>query len=217
MKAKFLFLLMMFTLNGFTQNDTKTTFFSITPRSSGNLKVNGLALGLGLNMSENNSIKSVNGMNIEVNPLSIFILMFDDPSRRGFQETPTLHVNGLNIGTGHSNMNEDIAYSGISISLFNAGYSCNGISINGIYNYSTKLNGLHLSLLSNDSKFANGMFVAFSNNSQQLNGIQIGVLNNSQSFKGIQIGIINKCKTQKGLQIGFWNSNNKRSMPFLNW
>jgi len=218
MKIKILVVLLVFSATVFAQQDhLKTTLFSFTPKTNGVQEVNGLAIGLGLNMSEKNSIQKINGLNIEINPLSIFILMFDDPERRGLLNPPTVSVNGLSIGTGHSNMNENIAYSGVAISLFNAGYSCNGISVNGICNYTSQLNGIHLSGISNMSKSANGMFVAFSNYSENMNGIQIGFLNKTQNFNGLQIGIFNKSTTQKGIQIGFWNSNKKRSMPFINW
>lgn len=218
MKTKILVVLLAFSTTVFAQQEhLKTTLFSFTPKTNGVEKVNGLAIGLGLNMSEKNSIQKINGLNIEINPLSIFIFMFDDPERRGFQNAPTAYINGISIGTGHSNMNENLAYSGMEISLFNTGYSCNGISVNGIYNYNTQLNGIHLSGISNVSKSANGMLVAFSNYSENMNGIQIGILNKTQNFNGLQIGIFNRSSTQKGLQIGFWNINQKRSLPFINW
>lgn len=221
MKKIFLLSMLIIALNSEGQerkNDSLcTTIFSLTPRTSKELKVNGIAIGAGLNISENNSIQKINGLNIEVNPLSLLILMFADPEREGFSDSPTVFVNGLSIGTGHSNQNEDIAYSGLEISLFNASHSCNGVSVNGIYNYASKLNGIHISTLLNYSKNANGLFVSISNHSEKMNGFQLGVINYADDFKGLQIGVFNRSKQQKGLQIGFWNINAKRSMPFINW
>lgn len=236
MKAKFSILFLMITCYGFSQDfivqdSLKTVVFSLTPRSKKVQTVNGLAVGLGYDLFENSKIKKVNGLNLEFNPLDILIVMFDDPSRRGFAEESTLKINGLSIGTGHSNQNEDVAFSGVTVSVFNSGYSSNGISVNGFYNYSTKMNGLHITGLYNASKSMNGLSISFGNETEKLNGMQLGVLNNadyfngfqlglinkSSKFKGIQIGIVNKCKSQKGLQIGFWNSNQKRSFPFINW
>jgi hypothetical protein len=213
------------------QDSLKTAVFSLTPRTKKIQKVNGLAMGLGYDMFENSKIKKVNGLNIEINPLTIFILMFDDPSRRGFPEESTIKINGLSLGTGHSNQNEDVAYSGLTVSIINSGYSCNGISTNGFYNYSTKMNGLHISGFYNISKNMNGLSISFANETKKLNGMQIGVFNATDNFngiqfgifnstsghKGIQIGLINKSNSHKGLQVGFWNINNKRSFPFINW
>lgn len=218
MRTRFLIFLLTATLSVFAQDDAiSSTVFSLTPRGNKDVRVNGLAIGAGLNISEHNTIKQINGLNIEVNPLSLLIVMFDDPSRRGFSESATATINGISIGTGHSNQNEDIAYNGLEVSLFNTSHSCNGISINGIYNYATNMNGIHVTSLLNYSKNANGLFLSFSNYSEKSNGLQIGFLNTAETFKGIQIGILNKTKNQKGLQIGFWNINSKRSTPFLNW
>jgi hypothetical protein len=236
MKTNFLILFLTsffcaFSQEKVSQDSLKTVVFSLTPRTKKVDMVNGLAIGLGYDMFENSKITEVNGINLEINPLTVLYLMFDDPSRRGFPKESTIKINGLSIGTGHSNQNEDVAYSGISVSLLNSGFSNNGISVNGFYNYATKMNGLHVSGLANVSKNMNGLSFSFSNTSENLNGIQIGLLNDADYFngiqvglythslkyRGIQIGLVNKTQSQKGLQLGFWNINNKRSFPFLNW
>ena len=236
MKTHFLILFMVSFFFGFaqesvSQDSLKTVIFSLTPRTKKVQQVNGLAIGLGYDIDADSKIKKVNGLNVEINPFTLLYFMFDDPSRRGFPEESTIKINGLSLGTGHSNLNEDVAYSGLSVSLINSGFSCNGISVNGLYNYATKMNGLHISGFGNVSKNMNGFSLSFSNNCENLNGIQIGVFNDadylngiqigivnkSSKYKGIQIGMINKTKSKKGLQVGFWNSNNKRSFPFINW
>lgn len=236
MKTNFLILFLASFFFGFSQekgpqNNLKTVVFSLTPRTSKVQQVNGLAIGLGYDINADSKIKKVNGLNVEINPFTLLYFMFDDPTRRGFPEESTIKINGLSVGTGHSNQNEDVAYSGLSVSLINSGFSCNGISVNGLYNYATKMNGLHISGFGNVSKNMNGLCLSFSNNSENFNGIQIGVFNDadyfngvqigiankSSKYKGIQIGLINKTKSQNGLQVGFWNINNKRSFPFLNW
>jgi hypothetical protein len=236
MKTNFLILFLASFLFGFSQENVnqdslKTTVFSLTPRTKKVQQVNGLAIGIGYDIGENNTVKKVNGLNIEINPFTLLYFMFDDPSRRGFPKESTVKINGLSLGTGHSNQNENVAYSGLSVSLINSGFSCNGFSINGLYNYSTKMNGLHVSGFGNISQNMNGLGVSFSNNSEKLNGMQVGIFNDadyfnglqmgiynkSTKYKGIQIGLVNKTNSQKGLQLGFWNINNKRSFPFLNW
>lgn len=236
MKTKFLIFLLALPFCANSQENVskdslKTVIFSLTPRTKKVQQVNGLAVGLGFDIDDDNKIKKVNGINLEIDPLTILYLMFDDPSRRGFPQEPTIKINGLNIGTGHSNQCENVAYTGLSVSLINTGFSCNGISVNGFYNYATKMNGLHISVIANVSKNINGIGFSFSNNTENLNGIQIGVFNDadyfkgiqlgvvnkSSQYKGVQIGLINKTKSQKGVQLGFWNINKKRSFPFLNW
>ncbi|MDI1318231.1 hypothetical protein [Flavobacterium sp.] len=236
MKTNFIIFFLASFFCGFSQENVrqdslKTVVFSLTPRTKKVQQINGLTIGLGYDLFPNSTIKKVNGLNLEINPFTILYLMFDDPTRRGFPEESSVKINGLSIATGHSNQNEDVAYSGWSVSLINSGFSCNGISVNGFYNYSTELNGLHISGFGNISRNMNGLSISFSNDSENLNGIQIGLLNNSDCFngiqmgifnqsskyKGIQIGLVNKTKGQKGFQVGFWNINNKRSFPFLNW
>jgi hypothetical protein len=235
MKTNFLILFLTSFFCAFSQevskDSLKTVVFSFTPRTKKVEKVNGLAIGLGYDMFENSKITEVNGINLEVNPFTLLYLMFDDPSRRGFPEEATVKINGLSIGTGHSNQNDDVAYSGLSISLINSGFSNNGISINGFRNYVTNMNGLHVSGFGNFSKNMNGLSLSLTNTSENGNGIQIGLLNGAANFngiqiglfnesskyRGVQIGLVNKTKSQKGLQLGFWNINNKRSFPFLNW
>lgn len=218
MKKRFLIFLFLVSLSVFSQNDSiSSKVFSLTPRSNKDIKVNGIAIGLGISMGDENTLSQINGLNIEINPLSIFILMFDDPSRRGFSESSTATINGISLSSGHSNQNEDILYNGLQLSLFSTSHTCNGISLNGFYNYATNMNGIHGSLFCNYSKKSNGLFVSLSNFSENNNGLQVGIFNKTENFYGVQLGVINKTKKQKGLQIGLWNINSKRSMPFLNW
>ena len=219
MITRFLMLLIVVSQSLNAQQDSiAVSLFSLTPRTNKTIIVDGIALGAGINMAQNNSIKKINGLNLEINPFSILVFLFDDSSKRGFSESATVAINGLSMGTGHSNQNQSVAYSGVMFSFFNVGHSCTGFSFNVMYNNVTRLDGLHLSLLSNYSKESCGLMISLvSNYSETMNGVQIGIWNQADSFKGVQIGLVNKSNKQKGLQIGFWNSNNKRSMPFINW
>ena len=217
-----------------TKKDTlNTRIFGFSPSNSNIDKVNGLVIGLGMAFGNGVDYRIVNGLNIEVNPLSIvFILYSRQRSVIGFDSTSGTVLNGINISTGSvPKKNDGLAINGISITLFNDSFSANGISVNGFFNYATNLNGVHLTLFSNYSKNANGIFVSCSNYSEKMNGIQfgmfnqalnsrgiqIGLFNKSKDFTGIQIGLFNKTSSLKGLQIGFWNSNKKRSLPFINF
>lgn len=214
-----------------SKDTLKTRIFSISPSKKGIDKVNGLVFGLGLTFDKGVDFRIVNGINLEINPLSPLFMVFADPSRHGFYEVYSTTLNGINISTGNYSSTNCVAINGFSTTWYNDSYSVNGISANGFYNYATKLNGIHISFASNYSKKASGIFLSISNNSEKINGLQIGVFNDAlvengiqiglynktDLFRGVQIGFFNKTKSVKGLQLGFWNSNAKRSLPFLNF
>lgn len=237
MKNKVLLIAMIFSVFGFSQDTLKiatdtleTRIFSFTPRSKKVSKVNGLTFGLGVNclLDDNSSIKKINGINIEVNPVSLLVVLFADPDKVSWTGNADFVLNGLNISSGTNN---NAIINGMNISLFNISNTNNGVSINGFYNYSKDLNGLHISGIANSCENSNGLLMAIINNSDILKGIQIGGFNKSVDSKGLQIGLYNKSvnhigiqiglfnftNKMKGLQLGFWNINGKRSMPFLNF
>ncbi len=208
MKKFFLSLVVMSTLNGFGQDSLRvkaksleTRAFSLTPRHRKIVKVNGLAFGLGLTFFiDENSIKKLNGVNVEINPIAPLILLMADPEIGGLPNNSSLIHNGLSVSTGNFNRS---SLNGLGISASNLGYSCNGVSISGLYNYTTNLNGLHISGLWNFSKKGNGVLIA--------------AFNNSETYTGIQIGLFNHSKNLRGMQFGLWNTNSKRKLPILNW
>lgn len=216
-----------FSQNDSLSNNLRTSVFSFTPKTKTIGKVNGLTFGFGIESFINNpTIKKVNGLNLEVNPLSVLIVLFADP--RGFPKTESCVINGLHISSGNLS---DSKINGVALSAFNINHSINGFSVNGIYSYAKELNGFHISGIYNKSETANGVTIAFINESESmkgfqlgafnqakaLSGFQLGLYNNSFASKGLQIGLINVSKKHKGLQIGLWNINHKRSMPFINW
>lgn len=237
MKNKIAIIILFFSLNTFSQENlntkidsTVTRVFSFTPRSRIVSKVNGFAFGLGINsmFTDSNSIKQVNGLNVEINPIPLLVMFFVDPDKMYWTEDSDFILNGLNISTGNFN---NAKINGLTISGLNVNHTNNGFSINGFYNYSKNLNGLHISGLVNFSESSNGLFVALLNDSENFNGLQIGVFNKSVNSNGLQIGVFNNTtkhigiqiglfnisKNKSGLQLGFWNINGKRSLPILNF
>jgi len=219
--------------NNMLQMDTlkpgklKTRIFSFTPTPDAVDRVNGLALGVGY------ANATVNGLNVEINPLSVIIVMFQDPVRTLARDNGEIHtkVNGLHISTSgfmdHSQLN------GFGISVFSVTTKTNGVSLTGFYNVSKELNGLHVAALNNTAtQKGNGLFIALSNRAGRQNGVQLGAFNSTdyargftaglsntctQEMTGLQIGFFNRTKKCRGLQIGLWNINEKRSLPFINW
>ncbi len=232
---KIVFVLFMHSLSYSQTNSTvlasESRVFCFTPRSLKVNQVNGIAIGMGLVATQQSSLQKVNGLDIEINPLSPLLFLFADPRNSGYPDKPTVVVNGLDISTGRHNSNGNVAINGLNINALNAGYRTNGISISGFYNYQTESNGLTVSGLSIDTKYSRGVTIATFNMVENMSGLQIGaynvvkvgkglqigLLNIADSRKGVQIGLFNKSGNSKGAQIGFWNINNKRSFPFFNW
>ncbi len=227
-------LLLFFTSGAYSQvTDTlRVKIFSFTPVSNKIDKVNGLALGIGhmwsplLNKKEQDV--KVNGLNLEVNPLTPLFILFLDPNK--VDNSPITTINGLHVSTagfiGGSKIN------GINLSIYNVGIAANGLGVTGLYNVTGKLNGLHIAGINNTADEANGFLISFSNSADIFKGVQIGAINISDvsmkglqlggyngagNMTGVQIGICNKAKKVKGLQIGLWNINEKRSLPFFNF
>ena len=97
----------------------------------------------------------------------------------------------------------------------------NGLQFSFINMEPTITNGLEISLSSNISAPSkiNGLSVSpIFNIHHTSNGVAIATFANiSQKCRGAQIGLINSCKDSRGIQIGFWNVNEKRKMPIINW
>lgn len=153
---------------------------------------------------ENDSVK-INGLNIEADPVAFMVV-------------PYAIGGALNVLKERRDSNDrrmvfeemDQSYkatnqvNGLSISLFgitNRNY--NGIAVNGLINFGTKLNGISIG----------GVMNSF----YQLKGISIaGIGNYANKGMGIQIGLINRCVECKGIQIGLLNKMGKRTLPFIN-
>lgn len=94
----------------------------------------------------------------------------------------------------------------------------NGLVISPLGTFTSQVNGASLSLYMSSGKKINGFsFNLLLNAYQQLNGMSVGFVNNSGVTKGIQVGLINRTVKLKGFQIGLWNTNEKRSLPLINW
>ncbi len=99
-----------------------------------------------------------------------------------------------------------------------------------------KINGMQLSIINMEPTVTNGLEVNVSSNISApsvTNGIAFSPLYNfhhttrgaaistfanvSQKCRGIQVSLINVCKDSRGIQVGFWNENEKRKFPLINW
>ncbi|CAM3455275.1 hypothetical protein FLLO111716_11625 [Flavobacterium longum] len=211
--------------------------FSLSPIARNVETVNGLTLGIGHFRSELIPMQTVNGINAEISPVGLGMLLvwpfldfrhttFDDL----FETDSTCTViNGLNVSTG--GFLEGGEVRGVNISTFtkmnkmnglsvSAGFliskRANGVSVAGLYNAAAKRNGLSIALVNTDLK-TNGLQIGLMNYAGQLKGAQIGFVNVSpEKAAGLQIGLVNHSKS-KCFQLGLLNINGKRALPIINW
>lgn len=199
--------------------------FSLSPISKKVDKVNGLVFGVG--HFENSNIKSqtVNGINLELNPIGllspiVFIFSFDEKFEaknlmEDFESNKIL-VNGLNISTGGFTSNAFM--NGLNISILTKINQMNGVSVSGLIMANKNTNGISISGYINYNEKLNGLSIALINKSIDFNGMQIGLYNNcNNQMTGIQIGLVNISNKTKGLQIGLLNRNKKRTLPIINF
>ncbi len=126
-------------------------------------------------------------------------------------------VNGINISLGSWG---DLNYNGITFGLIGQnGYVANGIAFSGLINSINLVNGISIGgVLVNEALQHNGIQIGgIANSSIIMYGLQIAVQNSAKTMKGIQIGLINHTYDSTGIQIGLWNTNEHRSLPFINW
>ena len=208
----------------------KNRIFSFTPLPDSVDNVNGIAFGLGhFSFTDKVKKQKVNGLNLEVNPLTPLLLIFQDPDKAS-NDSITLVHNGLHLSVG--GFNGGVAHKGLGISVYSVGMSSKGLTVTAAYNLTKELNGVHITGLANSAINARGLLMAASNHAEDFKGVKIGLLNKSTISKGldigmvntsgmrmdgVQIGLVNIGHIHKGLQIGLWNINNKRSLPFINW
>lgn len=187
--------------------------FSLSPISKNVDKVNGMAFGVG-HLFDRKSPATINGLNLEINPLVPLVLLFLDPDKSDNKNVKIKH-NGLHIAVG--GFSGGVIHNGLGVSVYNITNSCNGVCVTGLYNVSKSLNGLHIAGLTNSTDKAAGLLISTINSADLFKGVQIGGYNKSNDMAGLQIGLYNHAKKIKGLQIGLWNTNGKRSLPFINW
>ena len=241
MKTKFLLVLVLvtnfisaqdsFPVPNYETYETHSQIFSLSPISKKVDNINGLVFGVGHYQNRHIEKQTINGINVDVNPIGlgipIFIIYLPEIISKGTflsriesdsivkidTNYPKIQMNGLNVSAGCFFTNASI--NGLNISLLNRFNKMNGISVAPIGTQANVMNGFSIGIY-NGFNNSNGLSIGIVNESMQLKGIQLGIYNSAHSLKGIQIGIFNRSR-KKGLQLGIWNVNNKRSMPFINW
>jgi hypothetical protein len=176
-------------------------------------QINGVALGLSTVNQREDKILQVNGLNVELAPLSIIsgiiVLPYNivslfpeakDSSNR--PKAPITHKNEYDeldscIGT---------QINGVSISgggLVDV-RKVKGISLNGLICLANQVHGVECTSLTNFHYSFNGLMIA-------------ALRNKCTVGNGVQIGLFNSCKDGNVLQIGLFNRIGKRTIPLINF
>lgn len=196
--------------------EIKTRWVSLTPLSERVQEVNGLAVGLGGSLADRNTqrTQTINGLNLDVNPVGLLIWMFFDPAKEKNEHT-FLTVNGITLsGAGYG---RNVDQNGLSVSVYNYGRKVNGFLVSGLSTSIDKGNGIVISGLMNGVDDMRGVSISVFNGSEKMKGLQLGLINKAEEMRGVQVGVVNSSKKMKGLQIGIWNKNAKRSLPIINF
>jgi hypothetical protein len=161
----------------------------------------GIAIGLSAENMKNfyyrKDTLEITGINVEVNPFAIFSIL-------GPYSLP--HIDSLEIYKNHLACTWTTTITGINFSLVgNMGpRQSNGLTINGLNYIIYNSNWISITGLNTTTYEFKGVSIS-------------GLRNKSAIGEGVQIGLFNSCTELKGFQIGLWNTNSKRSLPFINW
>jgi hypothetical protein len=210
-------------LTAIAQRYDHKDYFLIWTFDQDSIRIHGVSIGfLTDNVSAGNTL--TNGLRIELLGLGFLLPILPSSSvadsaeelESVFARGVNQKVNGFNLSTtgttGNCHIN-GISAGAIGQSLLQV----NGVALSAVMNLIQKHNGLMLALF-NDSFIIHGAQFGCGNKAVRLNGLQLAAINNyAQSANGVQIGFVNKCEKLRGFQFGFWNVNQKRRMPLVNW
>lgn len=178
-------------------------FVSITPVGK-TARINGLAIGLAARPWVDADSLEVNGLNIELNPISpvfgIHAIMSAPVAifKRGDDEL----INSDSFPPPYANRPSTV----------------NGLTVSSGIWPGTNLNGVSMSLSASFANTSDGLEVSgIMNMHYRFNGVIIALLRNKTTIgKGVQIGLFNSCREGRLLQIGLLNRIGNRVTPIVN-
>ncbi|MFC0427291.1 LA_2272 family surface repeat-containing protein [Chryseobacterium scophthalmum] len=191
---------LMHSQDSLSHKNEKAKVFGVSP-SKKTKNVNGVLLKYYDEIDNEIKPKKVNGLGLGFNGLGVFF--------------PVLLL--VNIGSIDSWEINNSDFEDLPKKM----NTINGMQLSIINMEPTVTNGFELSLSSNISapSVINGVSVSpLYNFHHTTNGVTVSTFANvSKKCRGLQVALINVCKDSKGLQIGFWNENEKRKLPLINW
>lgn len=181
-------------------------------------KINGLSLGIGIYLEKETN---VNGIKVDIPGLGMFVpagvgsdpyVLSNDSLSLAIHESKSdslkaekklmTKTNGLYV-SGFGDVEEMV--NGIAVHPIGGKVEViNGISLFGIIGFISQNNGLTVTAFISSCRHSNGLIIS-------------GFFNQAVEMNGVQIGLFNKSIKTKGFQFGLWNTNEKRSLPFVNW
>ncbi|AEK23319.1 LA_2272 family surface repeat-containing protein [Capnocytophaga canimorsus] len=191
-------------------------YFPVWTYHQNNTNIHGLSVGT---FTARYANTLTNGMKVEFIGLGGIALL--GGFNRIFFDDITDRVNGICLSTtgmfALGSQVNGIAIGGVAQAICKV----NGVAVSAFGQTFENFNGLTLGMLGSEVlDKGNGMMVGMAaNRADTFNGIQIAFFFNTIETKGtgLQIGLFNKANNFKGIQIGFWNENQKRKMPIINW
>ncbi|GJM60573.1 LA_2272 family surface repeat-containing protein [Persicobacter diffluens] len=208
MRNLIIILLLVFPLSVYCQSEERKNYFPIWTFHQKNINIHGVSIGLGSSRAEYRNTNT-NGLKFEIIGTGLLCLFL-------FQ-SPIQDYEGKYLELRKEPKSEIINGLNISISGTSSNSISNGISAGLVGQYNYQINGISFSCLMNFSEIHNGLQMALHNESYIVNGLQIGFANNSKNATGLSLGFVNSTENLKGIQIGVWNTNQKRTLPLINW
>lgn len=209
------------TITSFGQKKKKNRF-PISTFHKDSINIHGISIGL-WSLGETRHTNT-NGIKFELIGVGIFVpLMPKSPivkTDSAFiqikKEPLSEKINGLNLSATGTSCH--CLTNGVTIGFSGQiNFQVNGISTSIFMNFTQKHNGVMIAM-TNEAYYMNGLQIGYFNGGFKTKGIQIGLFQNSaKNMKGIQVGLVNKSENLKGFQFGLWNTNGRRSLPFINW
>ena len=151
---------------------------------------------------------AINGVNIEANPIAVFLFPYAlvssliAPFTKDSGELKNSPFGRYTYPTDDTPTHATVR--GISISSGFLSGKLSGIGINMVCSMANEVNGVEISGMTNIHYSFKGVLIA-------------ALRNKGTKGKGVQIGIINECKEGKVVQIGLLNTIGKRRIPLVNF
>lgn len=169
---------------------------------------NGLALGYSVDLDYCKDLDSVriNGVYVNISPLQPLGMLMMLPMLPYAIVKKTQRDEKEAISYVQDSLIANHKLNGLAIGVLEHGdgFCMQGLQVSLLFHHMDQLNGLSISSLVGNYYHFKGLMIS-------------GIYNSAHKGKGVQLGLVNKAKEMRGIQVGLWNSNGRRSLPFINW
>jgi hypothetical protein len=218
MKKIIILIIFLISIKIFSQDFNKHKRYFFGTFHTQNTTINGISIGAFPQFNDKKRFVRTNGVRLEVPGIGFSTLIFTFMGAGSLLKKSEADeiINGLNISTGTIG---NVTFNGVTLAFVTqSGVENNGLVIAGLWNAIYKSNGIQIATLLNEANQSKGIQIALYNLTKFMTGLQIGGANFvSKKMVGLQVGIRNKSNNTKGIQLGFWNINEKRKLPIINW